>query len=100
MKKLKDFGELLIGFAGMSIFAYCIWGNLSHYGTRWECGRWYMPRTLFSPNGRTYADGEWIDPYSVALAKSGWEEEVFLVVTVGVIVVLGREIVRAFRTTR
>ena len=51
---------------------------LSTFGSHWSFGRYGMPRTLLSPDGRHFADGEPLDPMTAALVRSGHEEEVYL----------------------
>lgn len=51
----------------------------STFGTQWTWGPKYrMPVALLSPDGKHFADGTPLDPFTVAEIKSGYEEEIWL----------------------
>jgi len=61
---------------------------LSKYGTQWDLsGRYCMPTTLLSPDGKTYRDGSPVDDITLALVHRDIEQEAWLAVT-GVLLVL------------
>ncbi|HWB12939.1 MAG TPA: hypothetical protein VG826_27185 [Pirellulales bacterium] len=48
------------------------------YDRHWEFGRYGMPRTLVSADGRHFKSGEPLGPITTALVKSGHEEDCYL----------------------
>lgn len=81
MKRLKSIGEILIGLAAITLLLTQLVVVGSQYGTRWELRRWYMPHSLLSPDGRTYADGRWVDSFTMLMVHYDCEEEAYLVWT-------------------
>ena len=41
------------------------------YGSRWECGRYMMPRTLMAADGVHHPNGEPIESVTLAIARGG-----------------------------
>jgi hypothetical protein len=44
----------------------------------WELGRYYMPRMIVSADGTHFLNGEEIDAFSLAVVRTGMEEEMLL----------------------
>lgn len=61
------------------------------YGSEWEFGRYYMPRSIVRPDGRTYADGREIDPITLELIRGDREEVccLFMLGILACVVVVG-----------
>ncbi len=73
---------------GGILFFLAICGHLvSQWGTHWEFGRYGMPRTLVGASGMAHPDGSPIDPITLAMLRSGIEEDVMLALC-GILVVL------------
>ena len=77
--------KAVIPLVGCALFVYCCASFVGDFGTRWECGRYYMPRTLVAADGHSYPDGKPIPAATLILARSGIEEDVML----GMVTVLG-----------
>jgi hypothetical protein len=69
-----------LSFLGYALLIAMILHVACRHGTKWEFGRYGMPRTLVAADGVSYLDGTEIDEYSLALARSGNEEEVWLAI--------------------
>lgn len=69
-------------------FLYVAVNGTLQYGTRWEFGRFGMPRTLIAEDGMHHLDGSPINPITLQLARSGYEEAYCLVMT-GILVLIG-----------
>jgi hypothetical protein len=59
------------------LFAGIGWMIYTH-GTRWEFGRYGMPRPLVAEDGWHYLDGAEVDGISLSLYRAGRHEEVML----------------------
>jgi len=82
---------------GLSLFAILVLNFACRYGSWWEFGsRDGMPSTLLAPDGQHLRDGSEIDPITLAVVRSGYEEEVYLcaLVIMAALVLLGVGIVR------
>ncbi len=49
--------------------------HASLFGTRWEFGRYFMPRTLVDASGFARPDGTPLDQFTLMMVRSGIEEE-------------------------
>ncbi len=49
--------------------------HASLLGTRWEFGRYFMPRTLVDASGFARPDGTPLDAFTLMMVQSGIEEE-------------------------
>jgi len=49
--------------------------HASQFGTRWEFGRYFMPRTLVDASGFARPDGTPLDSFTLMMVRSGIEEE-------------------------
>jgi hypothetical protein len=59
---------------------------LSQCGSHWRFGgRYGMPTTLLDESGTAYLDGTSVDAITLALAKSGFEQELCLVLVVVIV---------------
>jgi hypothetical protein len=81
MKFLSVWGGPLVIFLLFINFA-------SQQGHRWNCGRYGMPHSITSADGRQYSDGTPLDPLMGLLVRNNCEEEFFLGMS-GFIVVVG-----------
>lgn len=63
---------------GWLLFAGLLVYFLSGYGSRWEFGRCAMPSTLLAADGEHHPDGSEVDAVTLALARSGYEQEAYL----------------------
>ncbi len=72
----------------LSLFVSRAFGAIDSYGSRWELGRFGMPRAMVSSDGQTFADGTPVDPMSGILIRSGLEEEVELAFMIVLLIVL------------
>jgi hypothetical protein len=76
--------------------------QISMHGKEWKFGRYGIPVSILSPDGRAYADGKPIDPINLAIIQSGNEERamgVALAVFGGAIIFCGVQIVQVHRIT-
>ena len=62
--------------------------HASQFGTRWEFGRYGMPRTLVDASGLAHPDGTPIDSITLMTIRAGIEEEVMLVICIFLAVIL------------
>ena len=86
-------------YVACSLFLLACVNYASHYGTRWEFGRYGLPRPLVSADGQTYLDGWPVDPITAAQIRAGVEEEVMLFIA-AILVVLATLIARMRLRTR
>jgi len=61
---------------------------LAGYGTRWEFGPYGFPVSLVASDGCHYLDGVAIDPITLALIRSGHEQDVGLALLVLLVIVV------------
>ena len=75
----------------LALYAALVINFLSGYGSCWECGRYGMPSTLLAADGRHYPDGSEVDEVTLAMARSGHEEETYLFIfgILGCVLVVG-----------
>jgi len=79
--------KIVVPLLGWLIFGCVTVSCITKYGTQWDfSGRFRMPTTLLSPDGKTYRDGSPIDEITKMLVDRGIEQE-FWLVAVGVILV-------------
>jgi hypothetical protein len=58
------------------IFIAMVGWRLLHYGKTWEFSPRCVPVSALSPDGKTYKNGETIDPMNAGIIRSGSEESV------------------------
>ena len=68
----------IVPWLGWLLLAFLIVNFLAGYGTRWQLGRYAMPKSLLAPDGK-HLDGSEPDDVTLALAQRGIEEESYLV---------------------
>ena len=71
MKASDRFFSLVVPLFRVGLVVY----HASLFGTRWECGRYYMPRTLIDASGFARPDGTPLDSFTLMMVRSGIEEE-------------------------
>ena len=71
MKATDRFFSLVVPLFMLGLVVY----HASLFGTRWECGRYYMPRTLIDASGFARPDGTPLDSFTLMMVRSGIEEE-------------------------
>lgn len=69
------------GVIGIGIFLLVTLRQVLTYGKEWRLGRYGMPVSVLAADGRHYADGTEVDAVTLALVRSGWQEEVELLPT-------------------
>lgn len=67
----------IIGWAGIGLFMVLLANFLLGYGTRWEFGAWGMPSTLLDETGTRHPDGTPVEDVTLALARSGYEQQAY-----------------------
>jgi len=67
-------GDVIAGMLFLCLVACCAGGR----GTHWEFGRYGMPRTLVSDDGRHDRGGWELNPMQLAMIERDIEEEVML----------------------
>src|ERR1700726_3794073 len=72
---------------GLVLFVGLVVNYLAGYGTRWQLGRYAMPKTLLAADGKTHPDGSECDDVTLALVRRDIEEESYLV-ALGILLVL------------
>lgn len=87
MKRMTSFVDKALGWMGLLFFLGCGGRWLSLYGTRWEFGRFGLPRAALVPGATLYHDGAVPDPINLALIRSD-SEEFAVAVMLGVLLVL------------
>jgi hypothetical protein len=75
---VKRRGSSGIGLLGCLVFVALVVNWAWKYGREWEFGRFVMPNSLVAPDGLHYRSGAEIDPVSLAIIRSGKEEEHWL----------------------
>lgn len=83
---------------GFGLLAVCVAGFAAGYGSRWEFGRYGMPRSILTAEG-LHPDGTEPDPINAALVRADVQEEALLAM-LGVLVVGGAYAVYQTRTTK
>jgi hypothetical protein len=48
------------------------------FGTEWEIGRLGMPSTMLAADGKHHPNGDEVEAMTLSLARSGYEQEVYL----------------------
>jgi hypothetical protein len=76
-----------IPLLGWLVFGFCTLSWLSTYGRHWDLSGG-MPTTLLSPDGKTYRDGSPVDGFTLAMARSGNEQEAWLVMATVLLVLV------------
>lgn len=71
--------KAIVPLLGWALFLSCIVRFVGQYGTRWEFGRYCMPKTVIGPDGLHYLDGVEIPPFVLSLIEADKEEEMLLV---------------------
>ena len=71
MKASDRFFSLVVPLFMLGLVVY----HASLFGTRWEFGRYYMPRTLTDVSGFARPDGTPLDAFTLMVVRSGIEEE-------------------------
>lgn len=87
MKRFAAIVDKALGWLGILFFLGCGGRWLSHFGTRWEFGRFGLPRAALLPGTTLYRDGTLPDPINLALIRSGSEEGA-MAVMLGIIFIL------------
>jgi hypothetical protein len=77
---MKQTIDLILNVAGVALFAGLVINFACRYGTRWEVGRYYLPRSLVAAGGQVYRDGADIDPINQAIIRADREEETILAI--------------------
>jgi hypothetical protein len=90
----------LIPTLGWLFFIFVTMANIARFGTHWEFGRYGMPSSTLAADGRTYLDGTEVDPVSLAIARSGWEEEFYLGALIMLAVLVGVTVWQMIRLQR
>jgi hypothetical protein len=87
----------ILPWLGPLVFLGLVVNFACQYGQQWRFGRYGMPSSLLSPDGRTYIDGKTeVDPVTLAMARSGKEEECYLGALL-VLIILAALVVREMR---
>ena len=68
----------IVIWLGWLLLAFVVVSFLAKYKSHWEFGRYGMPRSLVAADGEHYLDGDDIDPISLGIARTGREEEGYL----------------------
>ncbi len=71
MKASDRFFSLVVPLFMLGLVVY----HASLFGTRWELGRYFMPRTLVDASGFARPDGTPLDAFTLLVVQSGIEEE-------------------------
>ena len=71
MKAPDRFFSLVVPLFMLGLVVY----HASLFGTRWEFGRYFMPRTLVDASGFARPDGTPLDSFTLMVVRSGIEEE-------------------------
>ena len=66
----------LIGISGWLLFIGLCINFAANCGARWRMGPLGMPETMVGPDGLHYLDGAAIDPITLALHNSGYDQQV------------------------
>lgn len=75
----KRMQEFFVIIAGCVMLIVVFTNALTNFNRRWTFGRLWMPHTLLDESGTRYIDGSVIDSFSLGLARSGFEQEFFLI---------------------
>jgi hypothetical protein len=92
--------RMLLAWLGPLAMAALMMSCALGHGEGWTFGRLGMPATLLDADGKHYADGREVDPLSLAIARSGYEQEIWwaaVAVLVGLVAVLVLEMRRRHR---
>lgn len=87
MTRLAAAVDKTLGWLGILFFLGCGGRWLSHFGTRWEFGRFGLPRAALLPGTTLYRDGMVPDPINLALIRSG-SEECVMAIMLGILLIL------------
>lgn len=71
MKASDRFFSLVVPLFMLGLVVY----HASLFGTRWEFGRYFMPRTLVDASGFARPDGTPLDAFTLMMVRSEIEEE-------------------------
>jgi hypothetical protein len=74
----KRSGSISWGMLGCLVFVSLVVNWAAKYGREWECGRYAMPHSLVAADGLHYRSRVEIDPVTLAIIRSGREEEHWL----------------------
>jgi hypothetical protein len=89
----------ILPWIGPLVFLGLVLNFAGQYGRCWQFGRYGMPSSLLRADGK-YLDGTEVDPLSLAIARSGWEEEGYLAWLFVLAVLFGALVVRMRRLQR
>ncbi len=67
--------DRLFALVGPLFMLGLVFYHASQFGTRWEFGRYGMPRTLVDASGLARPDGTPLDQFTLMMVQSGTEEE-------------------------
>lgn len=70
--------KAIVPLVGWLVLAASIVGCLTKFNTHWQVGRYGMPHTVVAEDGWHYSSGTEIDPLTLAVVQSGYEEEIGL----------------------
>src|SRR5277367_3236324 len=70
--------KLLAELLGWALFLGLAGYFFLQHGSHWEFGKFGMPHTLIAADGVHHPDGTEIDPATLAMARTGAEEETML----------------------
>jgi hypothetical protein len=80
--------RMLLAWLGPLVMAALLVHCALGHGEEWTFGRLGMPETLLDADGNRYADGREIDSVSLAIARSGYEQEIWLAAVVVLVVLV------------
>lgn len=78
--------DRIFGLVGPLFMLVLVVYQVSLYGTRWEFGRYFMPRTMVDASGLFHPNGTPLGPFEVMVVQSGIEEELELFMCVLLVV--------------
>jgi hypothetical protein len=80
--------KIVVGVLGLLVIGIQTGSCIFLFGKHWDfSGRYHMPTSLLSPDGKSYRDGSEFDPVTYTFVKWGIEQEAWLVM-VGVLLML------------
>jgi hypothetical protein len=92
--------KALWGILGWVVFIGLAGNFALQHGSWWEFGKFGMPHTLVAADGVHHPNGEEIDPVTLAMARSGVEEEAMLVGLCGVALLMAYVVWLRYQTAR